>query len=154
MKLISLVVSLGIFWMLLSGYTAALLLSFGALSCGFVAWLCLRMDIIDHESHPHHLWPRMPRFWLELTWDTLLSNLAVARLLLSRHPAEPVTAHVATPLKQDITRATLANSITLTPGTLTLAVEDERMLVHALTPELMDELREGRMIPRAVALED
>lgn len=153
-QLLSLVTSLAFFWLLLSGHTEALILGFGVASCALVAWLCHRMDIVDHESHPHHLWPKMPAYWLHLTRDTLLSNWAVAKLLLSRRPAVPVTGYVDTPLQQDITRATLANSITLTPGTLTLDVEDERMLVHALTPELMDELREGKMIPRAVSLED
>ncbi len=146
--------SLGVFWLVLSGHYTALLLSFGLACCALVCWLCRRMDIIDHESHPHHLWPRMPRYWLLLTWETLRSNWAVARIILSGRPVEPITAYVDTPLEQDIVRTILANSITLTPGTLTLDVEDRRMRIHALETGFMTELHEGPMVPRAVRLED
>ncbi len=154
MHLLSLLTSLGLFWLVLSGHYTALLLSFGAASCALVAWLCRRMDIVDHESHPHHLWPRMPRYWLLLTWETLKSNWSVASIILSGRRVEPVTAYVETPLEQDIVRTILANSITLTPGTLTLDVEDRRMRIHALEPAFMTELHEGPMVPRAVQLED
>ena len=151
--LLSLVISLGIFWLVLSGHYTALLLCFGAASCLLCAWLCRRMNIVDAESQPHRMLPRMPGYWLWLTGETLKSNWQVARIVLSGRPVHPVTGYVSTPLKQDVVRATLANSITLTPGTLTLDVEDERLRIHALEPGFIDDLRDGDMVSRARHLE-
>ncbi len=154
MRLFSLFISLAFFWLLLSGHTGALLLSLGALSCVLVLWLCQRMNIVDPESYPHHLARRMPGYWLGLLRDTLQSNWDVSLIIVRGRQVRPVTEYVATPLQHDVTRAILANSITLTPGTLTLDVEDRRLRVHALTPELMQELRSCGMIERAVRLEE
>ncbi len=150
---LSLLSSLALFWLLLSGHYNALLLSLGAGSCALVAWLCWRMDIVDRESHPNQLGRKMPRYWFALTWDTLVANWEVAKAVLWRSRVQPVTGYVATPLEDDVVRATLANSITLTPGTLTLDVQDRRMRVHALHPDFLKDLRQGAMVSRAHRLE-
>ncbi|MGJ8668195.1 MAG: Na+/H+ antiporter subunit E [Oceanococcus sp.] len=154
MYVTSLLSSLALFWMLLSGHTDSLLLSLGAISCLFTAWLCRRMDIVDHESHPHQIGPFMPRYWALLTLETLKSNWQTALAVLMPGRVAPVTAYIATPLQQDVVNATLANSITLTPGTLTLDVQKDRMRIHALSAEFMDDLRQGGMIERAKKLDD
>lgn len=153
MHLILLLLSLAVFWLALSGYYTAMLLGLGAASCALVAWLCARMNIVDAESHPLQLARRIPGYWLWLAVETLKSNWAVARCLLAWPPADPVSGDVPTPLTQDLSRATLANSITLTPGTLTLDVFEDHMRVHALRPDLLEDLRAGEMVRRARALE-
>ena len=156
MYLISLLATLVIYWLVLSGFfDNGLLLSLGAVSCVITAWLCHRMRLIDGESHPHHLAWRLPPYWLKLSVETLRSNWSVIRVILnpSSRGIAPVTGHVSTPVRDDVVRATLANAITLTPGTLTLNVEDDRMLIHALSQDMLDDIRQGQMVPWAGQLE-
>lgn len=156
MYLISLLATLVIYWLVLSGFfDNGLLLSLGAVSCAITAWLCHRMRMIDGESHPHHLAFRLPPYWLKLSLETLRSNWSVIRIILTpgHRGIAPVTGHVTTPVSDDVVRATLANAITLTPGTLTLNVEDDRMLIHALNQDMLDDIRKGQMVPWAQRLE-
>ncbi len=156
MYLISLLATLVIYWLVLSGFfDNGLLLSLGAVSCAITAWLCHRMRMIDGESHPHHLAFRLPPYWLKLSLETLRSNWSVIRIILTpgNRGIAPVTGHVTTPVSDDVVRATLANAITLTPGTLTLNVEDDRMLIHALNQDMLDDIRKGQMVPWAQRLE-
>lgn len=148
-----LTLSLVAFWLVLSGHYNGLLLSLGAASCALVVWLAGRLRIVDAESQPHHLGRRMPGFWLWLAGETLRANWRIARCILRRDGAAPVTGPVAIPLRDDLTRATLANAITLTPGTLSLEVKDSELLVHALRPEMLSDLRAGPMVARAAGLE-
>ncbi len=154
MYVFSLISSLALFWMLLSGHTDSLLLSLGGVSCLLTAWLCRRMDIVDHESHPSQIGPHMPRYWAALLLETLKSNWQTGMALLRPGQVAPVTAYVDTPLTEDVVKATLANSITLTPGTLTLDVQKGRMRVHALNQRMLDDLRQGDMIKRAKRLDE
>ena len=55
--------------------------------------------------------------------------------------------------RSDLGRVVFANSITLTPGTLTLDVRDGRVLVHALTAETAEGLQTGEMDRKVTALE-
>ena len=153
MHLFTLIASLSLFWLVLSGHYTPLLLGLGAFSCILTGLLCRRMDIVDAESHPHQIGLRMPRYWLKLTWETLKSNYDVAIAILRPSQVAPLTGYLDTPLKQDLVKATLANSITLTPGTLSLDVQENRMFIHALNPSMMNGLRDGDMVNSAVELE-
>lgn len=152
-RILSLLATLVIFWMLLSGFLKPLLLGFGAVSCALVVWLSHRMDIVDQESHPHHLWRHLPRYWLILTWESLKSCWQVCRAVIDPRRIQPVMGHVQMPLRQDVTRAILANSVILTPGTLTLEVYAQSLRVHALDPEMLEELHDGVLVREARALE-
>lgn len=153
MHLISLISSLALFWLVLSGHTDALLLGLGAVSCVLTAVICRRMNIVDHESHPHHIGHRMPRYWLALIRDTLQSCWLTVLAIL--HPArvQPVTRYIEAPLSSDLVKATLANSITLTPGTLTLDVLPDALRIHALSPSMFADLQRSGLIERARRLE-
>lgn len=153
MYVFSLISSLALFWLLLSGHTGSLLLSLGAFSCLLTAWLCRRMDIVDHESHPGRIGPYMPRYWGLLTLDTLKSNVQTAMAVLQPSQVKPVTAYVDTPLKDEVVKATLANSITLTPGTLTLYIHKDRMRIHALNQDFMDGVEGSGLVKRAIKLD-
>ena len=145
--------SLAAFWMLLSGHTNALLLGLGLVSVSLASWLCRRMDIVDHESHPSEIIHHMPSYWAALTVDTIKSNWQTAKAVFQSGRVKPVTGYVNTPIQHDVVRATLANSITLTPGTLTLDVQKDRMLIHALSADFLDDLRGEEMIKRAEKLD-
>jgi multicomponent Na+:H+ antiporter subunit E len=140
-------------WLLWSGYFKPLLISFGVVSCLIVLTLSWRMGNIEQDiAWQRHLL-RFPRYWLWLGKEVVKSNLEVAAVILSprlRLRSRLVTIDAVA--EDEFGRALLGNSITLTPGTLTLAVEGGRLHVHCLTPEGAAGLLEGEMNRRAAAL--
>lgn len=141
-------------WLLLSGHYTATLMTYGALSCAFVVWLSRHLDILDEEALPVQLGLR-PFFYLPwLFKEIVVSNLAVMRVILDpKLPIQPRLIKVRASQKSDVAQVLYANSITLTPGTVTLDVRDGEFLVHALTDESAEGVLSGEMDRRVAALE-
>lgn len=140
-------------WLLLSGIFEPLILAFGLFSCATVVWITMRMDVVDHEAVPVHLTFGGLVFWPWLLWQIVKANIDVTRRVLSPSAGvtPTMTEFVATQ-RTDLGRVVLANSITLTPGTITVDVaEDGRTLVHSLTREGIESL--GEMDRRVTAME-
>ncbi len=140
-------------WLLWSGFFKPLLLALGALSCALTLYIVRRMGYLDKDTFAFHYNFGLLGFWAWLAREIVASSMEVARVVLRRdldiHPR--VVALDATDLDR-LDQALLGNSITLTPGTLTLDVHDGRLLVHALTPEGAAALQEGEMQRRVRAL--
>ncbi len=141
-------VMLAAFWLLLSGHYAPLFLALGAASVLLVTWLAWRMEIVDDEGRPLDLSLRAPRYWAWLSLQILRSALLVSRRIWSAAPVQPGLTRTSVVGMTDVERVTYANSITLTPGTLAVSVEDEHIEVHALDPASFEELRHGEMARR------
>ena len=143
-------------WLLWSGhYDSALLLGFGLLSTIAVIYLCHEMDILDDEIAPLQMTPPTLRYVPWLAWAVLKSNYdVVTRVLNPKLPISPRLVKIDASQETDLARATYANSITLTPGTLTMDAEDGRLLVHSLTREAAEELVDGEMNARIARLEE
>ena len=89
---------------------------------------------------------RFTRYIFWLLCQIVLANLHVARLVLDpKLPISPHIIHVPTRLKKDISFVAYANSITLTPGTITIGVERDHLLVHAIDDKVADDLLSGAM---------
>jgi multicomponent Na+:H+ antiporter subunit E len=104
------------------------------------------MELLDRESYPVHLKPSLFRHLIFLMREIALANIDVARRILS--PGPPISPRlVRVPAKQRSTlgKVIYANSITLTPGTVSLRLDDDSILVHALTREGAEDLASGRM---------
>ena len=141
-------------WVLWSGHLEPKLLGFGLFSCLLVMVIVLRMGIVDEESNPYHLAPRLLVYLPWLFWQIVKSNIDVTRLIL--HPDRPISPKLIYVRPSQITpigQTGYANSITLTPGTVTLDVRDGRILVHALTESGAYDLVQGEMDRRATWLE-
>ena len=141
-----LAIVLYLFWLLLSGHYTGLLLSLGALSVAVVVWLIWRMDRVDGE--PDSLYPTLAllRYGLWLFWNVVRCNLDLARRIWDpdlpiQCTWERLDTRVATPLEKTL----YANSITLTPGTLTTDVREDHFLVHSLCHTGIETLRNGEM---------
>lgn len=151
---ISLTVGLAALWWLLSGYTIPLILIFGAGSVLAVVLIAHRMDVIDHEGHPIHV---TPRWLLYLPWlgkEIVNANIDVAKaILFPKGRVHTTVLRTKATQKTELGHVIYANSITLTPGTVTLAVEDGVMTVHALTRTAADGLQSGEMDRRCTAVE-
>lgn len=149
------IAALAALWLLLSGHYNALLLSLGAASVLFVTWLNARMELDDHEVHPYHLHaPAVLRYLPWLAKEVVMSALDVSRRVLSSDMGlNPQVLHLPVSQRTDVGRTVYANSITLTPGTVSIDLSDTHVEVHALTPAGADSLASGDMDRRVAALE-
>lgn len=152
---ISLFLVLAGIWLLLSAIFDPLLLSLGVLSSVFVVWIVHRMDIVDHEGHPIHLnlW-RLFHFWGILIGKIVQSNLEVIKLALHpRLPITPTLTRVTATQETALGKVIFANSITLTPGTVSLGVNESSIDVHCLCGEYGDDLGNGELDRQVSRLE-
>lgn len=152
--LLSLGLSLVVLWSLLSGHYTALLLALGLVSVLFVVYLANRMDVVDQEGHPFHLrFMGVLSYWAWLIKEIILSNIDVTRRIL--HPGMPISPtiiKVRCTQPDDLGRVIYANSITLTPGTVSLDVNENVIEVHALSREAAEALKAGEMDRRVTEL--
>lgn len=133
---ISLSIALFLFWIVLSGFFTPFLLGAGVLSALAVAWFANRMDVVDHEGHPIHLGPGALTYWPWLFKEIAKSAWAVSKIILDpRLPVTPTIVKFAPGQRTVVGLVTHANSITLTPGTISIEVEPGEFVVHGLTRE-------------------
>ncbi len=141
-------------WLLLSGHFTGLLIGFGVASCLVVLVIARRMDVIDREAQPVHMTPRTCGYWVWLVKEIVLANIDVAkRIITPGLPIEPHLIRVKATQRDELGKVIYANSITLTPGTVTVDIDGEEFLVHALSQEAADDLATGEMDRRVTALE-
>lgn len=133
-------------WLVLSGHYTPLLLVIGAVSSLLVVLLASRMTLIDREGHPIDLIGRAAWFWPWLLWQIVKSGLDVSKIILSPSlPISPTLINVRANQKSAVGIVTYANSITLTPGTVSVEVEDDEITVHAITYAGAQDLADGGM---------
>jgi len=140
-------------WLLWSGQVKPLLLGLGAFSCLLIAYLTRRMGYIDNEVFALRFGLRLLSFWAWLAKEIVRSSIEVARLVLDpRLPISPRTVEIKANANHPVDQAILGNSITLTPGTLTLDVHRGVLKVHCLTQNDADAIISGEMDRRVAAL--
>jgi len=134
-----LVMALAATWLALSGYFKPMLLSLGVISIVLVVWMAQRMRILDKETAPYYTAPQTLSYFAWLFVEIVKANVAVVRAVLSPDMAvSPTLTRIPTPQKTDVGKVMFANSITLTPGTVSVDVQDDHILVHALLSEMSD----------------
>ena len=152
---ISLSLTLGAFWLLNSGHYTLLILSLGVVSVAFVICIAHRMDVVDHESQPVHLTARLPGYYVWLAKEIILANISVVKhIWLGNETISPTMATLTASQKTDMGKVIYAASITLTPGTVTVDLAGDQILVHALLRENIETLAAGEMDRRVRLLED
>lgn len=124
------------------------ILVFGLLSVPAVILLCRRLGIVDDSIAPLQYAPDATRYWIWLIWRCIASSLEVLRAIILPSLVAPHTVRVRPLQEDDLFRTTYANSITLTPGTVTVNVEDECFVIHSLTRSNTADLRSGGMNER------
>jgi multicomponent Na+:H+ antiporter subunit E len=142
-------------WLLNSGHYTPMMIGFGVGSCLFVVWLSRRMGIVDDEAVPVHLIPRAFLYVPWLTKEVFTANLDVARRVLApgKLDISPTLFHAKTSQASDLGRVIYANSITLTPGTVSVLVHGRSIWVHAIAEEVAEDLMEGEMDRRVTRFE-
>lgn len=133
---VALAASLFVFWLLLSGIYTPFLVLAGLGASIAVALLARRMEITDREGQPIDLALAALAYWPWLLKEIVKSGWQVSRIILDpRLPISPTLVRFKPSQKTTVALATHANSITLTPGTITVEADSEEFLVHALTRE-------------------
>ncbi len=154
LRYISLAAVLMIFWLALSGHYTGLLISLGVVSVLGVVYICHRMAVIDEEGHPIHLALRAFVYWPWLIVEILKSAVGVSRLIIDpKLPISPTLKKVKPSQRTQLGVNIYANSITLTPGTITVEASSGELLVHAITKGGAEDLDDGDMDRRVTRLE-
>jgi multicomponent Na+:H+ antiporter subunit E len=147
-------INLALLWLLLSGYLKTTLLVLGVISCILVTILARRMKVYLTNDERLKFALRMPFYLPWLFKEILLANLHVAhRVLKSGSAIQPQCLTIKPNQKTNTGIALLANSITLTPGTISIDYDDENLLVHALTDETAEGVTNGDMDERICKIE-
>jgi multicomponent Na+:H+ antiporter subunit E len=139
-RVIFLSVALAAVWLLLSGYfDKPLLLILGAASVTASVWFAARAGVLDVEGVPGAMMPGVFFYWIWLAGEIGKANWAVARQAIAVEPKlSPTLIRVPMVQRTNAGKATFANSITLTPGTVSIDLEGDEILVHGLTREIAD----------------
>jgi multicomponent Na+:H+ antiporter subunit E len=148
-----LLLALAATWLLWSGLYKPLLLGLGLLSLAITLWLSLRMGLARREVFALDLVPKLVAYWASLLVDIVKSNFVVARIILSPGlPISPQMVELKPDLEGQVARATHANSITLTPSTVTLDSYRGTVLVHCLTQQSAEDTRNNSYATRLARL--
>ncbi len=141
------------FWLLWSGLYKPLLIILGIISCLLVFVLARRMAYFDKSIYPPGLIARLIPFWGWLLKELVVTNIQVARIVLSpKMKISPTVVEIEALSEGPIGQAILGNSITLTPGTVTMDDHEGTLIVHCLTKEGAEDLQAGEMNRRVAAL--
>lgn len=141
-------------WLLWSGLYKPLVIGLGAASCLLTAFIAHRIGFFK-ESTSIHVLPRMPRYWFQLFIDIVKSSIDVTRIILNpKLPISPTEVELKAAPKGPFGQAILGNSITLSPGTVTIDVFEDRLRIHCLTKESAEELIACNINQRTAELTD
>lgn len=141
-------------WLLLSGHFTPFLIGLGAVSCALVVAVAWRMNAVDREPVPVHLNWRILTYWPWLFVEIVKANLDVTRRILSPSlPISPMLIKLKALQRSELGRVIYANSITLTPGTVSVDVRRDEITVHAISEDGAADLEEGTMNRKVAAVE-
>ena len=156
--IIRLVVTFGVLsgiWLLWSGITDnPLILGFGVASVLGVMAVSSRMDRIAEAGRSYRFGLRPLLYIPWLLWQIVMANIDVARIILNpKLPISPCLISAPARQKTAVGQAMYANSITLTPGTISLDVRNDQILIHALTSSAAQGVQSGDMGQRIARME-
>jgi|TARA_B110000285_G_scaffold44445_1_gene49480 multicomponent Na+:H+ antiporter subunit E len=152
MKSLALFIILFILWLLMSGHYTFLITSLGIISCLLCVYLAKRAKLIDDEGLPLSFFPRLISYLLWLFKEIINSNYSTAKTIINGK-IDPEIFTIKPSQKSEVGKATYANSITLTPGTVTTQIDKNLFEVHALNSDFGDDLRNGEMDKKVSWLE-
>ena len=141
-----------VIWLLLSGHYDPLLLTLGVLSCITCLYVTWKAKFIDEEGLPLHLLIRLPIYTLWLFKEIIKANIDTAKIIIINNP-DPQNFRVKSSQKTEAGKVTYANSITLTPGTVTTVLDGDILEVHALSSDMADDVKSGAMDKKVLWLE-
>ncbi|MEM1380334.1 MAG: Na+/H+ antiporter subunit E [Pseudomonadota bacterium] len=143
-------------WFALSGYFGkATLVAFGAFSIAVTLWFSESAETVDREGVPTSVFPGIIPYMSWLLLEIGKANVAVAQEVMKKEiKLAPKLFRVPAHQPSDLTRTIFANSVTLTPGTVTVDVREDALLIHALDESFADVEGIAEMGAKASRLEE
>lgn len=144
-------------WVVFNGRLTLEIALFGIAVAGAVfAFVCRFMDYnLQKELSFYKRIPAFCQYLYYLVKEIVIANITVSRMILTRkEQMEPVIVHVHTDLKSETARVILANSITLTPGTITVSMTGNDLLVHCLDKSLSEGMEDSVFVRLLQKLEE
>lgn len=144
-------------WVILNGKVTAEICIFGVLiSAALFYFMCRYMEYsLKKELLLFRLIPLFIHYFGVLVKEIVKANVCVLKIILSPElQPEPAFVYFDTDFKTGLARVLLANSITLTPGTITVSVEDDRFCVHCLDKELAEGMETSVFVKLLKEMED
>lgn len=154
MRYLSLAAFLFVFWLALSGHYTPMLVVAGAASAVVCLLVAIRLRAADSEGHPVELFLGAVTYFPWLIREIAKSAWSVTKVILHpRLPISPTMTVVRAAQRTPVGIASYANSITLTPGTITVGVNGSDLIVHALVRDGALDLEQGGMDRRVSQFE-
>ena len=154
MRAVSLAIALILFWLALSGHYTAFLITMGIIASLATVYVARRMEALDGESVPVELIIPALTYWPWLVVEIWKSAIGVARIVIDpKLPISPTMTKVRVSQRSAAGIATYANSITLTPGTVTTLIEGDVLTVHAIVRDGALDVEAGGMDKRVTRFE-
>ena len=144
-------------WVIFNGRLTPEIALFGVVIAGAMfAFICKFMGYsLQKERRFYKKIPVFCQYAYHLIKEIILANFAVCHMILTRkEQIEPVLVHVHTDLKTETCRMLLANSITLTPGTITVSMTDTELLVHCLDKSFSEGIEDSVFVRLLQKLEE
>ena len=146
------------FWVLLNGRITAEIMILGVLICGVIyGWCCKVLKLNwKRELQLARQMPGAIKYLVILVWEVIKAGLQVMRLTLSpdAKDVEPRLVYFKSPVRSEIGKVILSNSITLTPGTITCGVGEALFCVHALDGRFAGGMDESVFVTEIHKLEE
>lgn len=136
-------------WIIFNGRITLEISLFGLAVAGLMfGFICKFMDYsVEKERALYKKVPLFGKYVVLLIREIIKANLVVCRMILTRREVmEPVIVKVPTNLKTETAKVILANSITLTPGTITVSLTDQELLVHCLDKTLAEGMEDSEFV--------
>ncbi len=143
---VRLVIILVITWLLLSGMFEPLMLSFGVISVLFSIWITSRMYKIDQERYTFFVTLSFIKFLYKLAIKVVQSNIDVSLRILGIRPVESTFISIPIPFESEVAKVLYANAITLTPGSSSIALSEDTLLVHTISNQGATDLANDDML--------
>lgn len=149
LQLVLLTIVLAITWLGLSGFFKPLLLSLGAVSVAITLIFAVRIKFFDHVVGMTRMGWRLPAYWFWLLTEIIKSAIQVARIVLSpKLPMNHRLVRITSDTDEELPRVILGNSITLSPGTITIDIDEREVLVHCISEEGAQDMESGELLRR------
>ena len=145
---LSLFIFLFLFWIILSGKGDIFFIVSGAITSITIVIVATYINLLDEEGNPIKILPRIFIYWLWLLKEIILSAIYLSKIIISpKLSISPQYVKIKSNQKSSLGFSIFANSITLTPGTITVIAKNstKEIDVHAITQETAKSLKTGKM---------
>ncbi len=138
-------------WIIFSGFFSKLFIILGIVSCFAAAFVGVLMNFDKGRIFGLlGILSRLPGYLSWLIKEIIISGIDVTIKVWQIEPEiSPEMEWISTSIQDDLGLTILGNSITLTPGTVTVLVREGMLQVHGLTKESVESLRDGKMAAKS-----